>query len=328
MAAPSKTTRTRRGGAAEEPEKPTGRTRTRGRDVVEQKGSRAVTDWEKELERQAEVAVGMEKNAAMGRSFSFKGGQMSFDGAPVKGNEVIVIVAASCIEKAFYDGRYDPDNPEPPVCFAFDTDPDAIAPIPDDVADLQCETCEACPHNVFGSADTGRGKACKDVRRLALIPAGNFMKGQDVELVEDAEALKKAEFGFAKLPPTSLNAYAAFVRQIAGTMKRPPHGVYAIMTCVPDPKNQFMITWEVIDVVPSKLLPVIMQRHDEALKAIQLPYTYPSDEEKAERQKQRKPGRGKAAAGGRQPRRTEPAAKTTSRGRAAPAAGGARTRKY
>ncbi len=285
MAAPTKT-RGRRGDAPEEP-KPAGRSRQRGTDVAETKQSnRSLTDIEKQMEEQAEQATNMERGAPMGRNFSFKGGQMVFDGAPIKDNEVIVIVAAAVIEKAYYPGDYDPDLPEPPVCFAFDTDPDDLAPIPEDVAELQNDICATCEWNKFGSADRGKGKACKDVRRLALIPAGTIERNGDLTLLEDPKELAKAEFGFAKLPPTSLTAFSAFVRQVANTMKRPPHGIYAIMKCVPDAKNQFTISWEAIDLVDKKCLPAIMERHDEAMKAILQPYTYPSAEEKADRKKQ------------------------------------------
>jgi len=294
--APQKT-RGRRTREPEEETKPTGRRTQRGKELEPAK-SRAVGDIQKQLQEQAEQAANMERGAPMGRSFSFKGGQMVFDGAPVKDNEVVVIIAGAVIEKSFYDNNYDPDNPEPPVCYAFDTDPDNLAPIPDDVADLQCDTCAECPWNKFGSADRGNGKACKDVRRLALLPAGTIQRNGDIDLVEDAKELAKAEFGFAKLPPTSLTPYATFVRQVANTMKMPPHGVYAIMKCNPDTKNQFVISWEVIDVVDPKLLPTIMQRHDDAMEALVQPYTYPSEEEKAERKKQRG-GRGNQGAKGR-----------------------------
>lgn len=294
--APTKT-RGRRGDAPAE-EKPAGRTRQRGTDVATTKGGRGntnVTDIEKQMAEQAEAATNMERGAPMGRNFSFKGGQMVFDGAPIKDNEVIVIVAAAVIEKAYYEGDYDPDLPEPPICFAFDTDPDNLAPIPEDVADLQNDACHDCQWNKFGSADRGKGKACKDVRRLALIPAGTIERNGDLTLIEDPKELQKAEFGFAKLPPTSLTAFSAFVRQVANTMKRPPHGIYAIMKCVPDAKNQFTIAWEAIDLVDKKCLPAVMERHDEAMKAIMQPYTYPSDEERADRKKQAK-GRGGRAA--------------------------------
>lgn len=272
--------------------------RTRGRDLEPSK-SRAVGSLAKQLQEQAEAAANMERGAPMGRSFSFKGGQMVFDGAPVKDNEVVVIIAGAVIAKTFYEGDYDPDNPEAPVCFAFDTDPDNLAPIPENVADLQNDVCATCQWNQFGSADRGKGKACKDARRLALLPAGTIQRNGDIELVEDAKELAKAELGFAILPPTSLTPYATFVRQVANTMKMPPHGVYAVMKCNPDPKNQFVISWEVIDVVPEKLLATIMERHDEAQKALVQPYTYPTEEERDQRRSQAK-GRGKPGGRGGQ----------------------------
>ena len=100
--APRKTSGTRRSRSSDEEDKPQGR--TRGRDLAPQKGSRAVTDYEKRMAEEAEKAANMERGAPMGRSFSFKGGQMVFDGAPVKDNEVVVIIAGAVIAKAFYEG--------------------------------------------------------------------------------------------------------------------------------------------------------------------------------------------------------------------------------
>lgn len=293
--------KTNRGGGGEEP---------KTRAVAKQTGgSRAVTNYEEELARQAQEATDMEKGAPMGRSFSFKGGQMVFDGAPIKENKVVVIIAGAVIEKAYYEGRYDPNNPEPPTCYAFGTDPDDLAPNEKDVANLQCASCADCELNVFGSADTGRGKACKDVRRLALIPAGTIAKNGDIQLIEDADELAKAEFGFAKLPPTSLTPYATFVRQVASTMKRPPHGVYALMECIPDETNQFKVIFEALDLVDGKLLGAVMTRHEEAMTALVQPYTYMSDDEKKSRN--RNQGSRKPAGNARKP-----------------AAGGQRSRKY
>jgi len=294
MKAPQKIRGTRR--REPEDEKPKGRSRSR---ELEPSKSRAVGSLAKQLEDQAEQAANMERGAPMGRNFSFKGGQMVFDGAPVKDNEVVVIIAGAVIAKTFYEGDYDADNPEPPVCFAFDTDPDNLAPIPEDVADLQNDVCATCEWNKFGSADRGKGKACKDARRLALLPAGTIQRNGDLELIEDPKELAKAELGFAVLPPTSLTPYATFVRQVANTMKRPPHGIYAIMKCNADSKNQFVISWEVIDLVDEKCLAVVMDRHEEAMKALVQPYTYPTDEEREERRGSKKAGRGKARSGSR-----------------------------
>lgn len=291
--------------------------------------STAVMSYEDRLEQEAEAAAGLEKGGGLGKSFSFKGGQLSFDGAAIPGNKIAVIVVASAIEKAFYEGRYDPNNVEPPVCFALtQTDPDDLAPDPDEVADIQNADCASCPHNQWGSADTGRGKACKDVRRLAMIPAGTIEKNGDVILIDDPKAIEKAEHGFAKLPPTALNAWAGYVRLLSSTMKRPPHGVFTLLTVEPDSTNQFKITFEALDLVDKKLLPAVYKKHDEIMPLAMSPYTYPTEEQKAQRaaENSRGGGRGGASrnasggkpAGGRGA--AKPAGKT--------AAGGGRSRKY
>lgn len=328
MKAPQKT----RGRRQDEPdEKPAGRGR---RDLTKAAG-RAVGSLSKQLEEQAEAAAHMERGAPMGRSFSFKGGQMVFDGAPIKDNEVVVIIAGAVIQKTFYENDYDPDNPEPPVCYAFGTDQDDLAPVPKDVASLQNDVCASCEWNQFGTADRGKGKACKDSRRLALIPAGTIQRNGDIDLIEDGKELAKAELGFAVLPPTSLTPFAAFVRQVANTMKRPPHGIYAIMKCTPDAKNQFVIGWEAIELVGEKVLPAIMERHEEAMTALVQPYTYPTEEEKDQRRAQRKPGKAKGRATSRtssaQPRGKADAPTMRSRsggGGTRQAAPGGRSRKY
>jgi len=278
-----------------------------GRAVANRKQqSTAMMSYEERLEAEAEAAAGLEKGSGTGlKSFSFKGGQLTFDGAAIPGNQVAVIVVASAIEKAYYEGRYDPNNPEPPVCYALtQTDPDDLAPDPEKVADLQNDVCETCPHNQWGSADTGRGKACKDVRRLILMPAGNIEKNGDVKLIDDPKTFEKSELGSAKLPPTALNAWAAYVRLLAATVKRPPHGVFTLMSVEPDATNQFKITFEALDPVDKKLLPVVYKRHDEAVPLAMQDYTYLTDEQKAARDAQNKAGRGRggprqAASGGR-----------------------------
>lgn len=330
--APRKTGGTRSRNRADDAadDKPAGRRTTRGKELEPAKGRAVGGSLAKQMEQQAEAAANMEKGAPMGRNFSFKGGQMVFDGAPVKDNEVVVIIAGAVIAKAYYEGRYDPDNPEPPVCYAFDTDQDNLAPIPEDVLDLQNNVCSSCPHNVFGSSDVGKGKSCKDSRRLALLPAGTIQRNGDIDLVENAGELAKAEFGFAMLPPTSLTPYATFVRQVANTMKRPPHGVYAVMKCTPDAKKQFVISWEVIDVIEDeKVLQVVMDRHEEAQKALIQPYTYPAEDEAPKRGSARGGGRNQSARSNKSAGDDKPKVRSRTGGASGGrAAGGQRIRKY
>ena len=136
----------------------------------------ALVKWEEELAKQAEVAAGMEANVGGGQFFSMQGGQLKFNDNPVPGNQMAVIILDHILENVFYDGDFDPNNPQPPTCFAFGRSDDDMAPHETVVAEGQAqnETCNGCPFNQWGSADKGRGKACRNTRRLAMIPAGTL----------------------------------------------------------------------------------------------------------------------------------------------------------
>lgn len=69
---------------------------------------------------------------------------------------------------ALYEGTYDPNDIQPPVCYAVHKLISEMAPA-DTSPEKQCDTCAACPNNQFGSA--GAGKACKNGRKLAVLPA-------------------------------------------------------------------------------------------------------------------------------------------------------------
>lgn len=66
---------------------------------------------------------------------------------------------------SYYEGVYDPQNPQAPVCWALNKVLDELGPSPN-CPTPQAESCKACPKDQFGSS--GRGKACKNVRRLIV----------------------------------------------------------------------------------------------------------------------------------------------------------------
>ena len=94
--------------------------------------------------------------------------------------------------KAFYmEGFVEGENGKPD-CFSSD----GIRPDPSST-NKQAKTCAACPHNAFGSASTGRGKACPDTKRMAVA---------QIDRLDDPILLR--------VPPTSiknLGNYGAFL---------------------------------------------------------------------------------------------------------------------
>jgi hypothetical protein len=87
---------------------------------------------------------------------------------PRSSMEVVLIKASNNIAKIFYEHGYEEGSSSPPDCWSTDGQkPDAAAP------KKQCATCAGCPHNAFGSAPNGKGKACQDSKRVAIVPAAN-----------------------------------------------------------------------------------------------------------------------------------------------------------
>jgi hypothetical protein len=245
----------------------------------------AMAVWEEELAKQALIAAGMEDSTATGQFFGLRSGVLTWNDAPMPGNQMAVIIVDSVLENVFYDGKFDPDAPQSPICFAFGREEKTMEPHKAvfESGNEQCGesgSCAGCELNSWGSADVGRGKACRNTRRLAMIPAGKFSTTGKFELIDDDEHFEKAQIGFMKLPVTSVKGYAAFVKQIAGALRRPPHGIVTKISVVPDAKSQFRVIFEPLINIPNELMGIIMERHNEAMNVIDFPYT-PNEEEVA-----------------------------------------------
>lgn len=249
--------------------------------------SKALAKWDEELAKQAEISAKMEANAGGGQFFSTKGGILSWQDMPFPNNQAAVIILDSIIENVFYEGAYDPDNPTSPTCYAYGRDDKAMKPFKDvvDAGNAQHNHCAGCPNNDFGTAPVGKGKACKNTRRLAMIPAGDFSQSGKLQLINDDEHFKKTPVGYMKLPVTSVRGYAGFVKQVAGALRRPPHGIVTKVRVQPDPKNQYVVIFEAIQNVPDDIMGIIMERHEEASRVIEFPYP-PMEERPAPRGKQ------------------------------------------
>lgn len=258
----------------------------------------AVANWEEELAKQAEMSVAQEQTAGSGggRFLSIRAGQMSLNDATFPGNQIAVVIVDHIFENIYYEGAFDPDAINPPTCFAFGRDANTMGP-PDEVDKhdeftRQSDLCANCIQNEWGSADTGKGKACSNRRRLALISAGTYVPqgrsgGFELEMENDASYYSGAEVAYLKLPVMSVKGFAQYVKQVAEQFKRPLHGVFTRIYVEPDPKSQFRVRFEMIEPIEGDLMPAIMARHNAVKDEIDFPYIPRADDDEQPKQTQR-----------------------------------------
>lgn len=82
---------------------------------------------------------------------------------------VIIINALPKVSRQFYAKAYDPDGePTMPDCWSN------LGNVPESAAsNPQSNACATCPKNVDGSGQNGKGRACRFMRRVALLLEGD-----------------------------------------------------------------------------------------------------------------------------------------------------------
>jgi hypothetical protein len=187
------------------------------------------------LAEQAKQAAAAERPSLS--KISLKGGIVSYGGAPVKDNRLDVIVLAATYRNTFYAGRYDPNNIKNPTCFALAVTDEGMVPY-GIVTDPVSPACDGCPNREWGSdLNGGRGKACKETRRLVLLPA---------TVLEDADpvsAIKTGELAIVDLPVTSVKHYSNYVNVLASSIGLPAWACVTEISVLPNAKTQFEVNF-------------------------------------------------------------------------------------
>lgn len=233
-----------------------------GTAVAARKGT-ALVSWEQQLAARAAVAKATEDSVALGQFFGVRAGQLSFAGSPIPGNKMSVVILDHILENKFYLGEFDPDVPQGPACYAFGRSDKELAPH-EKASQPQHETCAGCDKNEFGSAEKGRGKACKNSRRLFCLPA---------DALKTAQTVADASGGYLSLPVTSVRGWAQYVNSVAEVLHKPPLGVITEVAVVPDPKSQFKVTFRTAaEIKDGKLIHALLTRAELVEKEIAFPY--------------------------------------------------------
>lgn len=205
----------------------------------------------------------------------------TFPDGTVTPEPIRVVILDFVSQNKLYEGKYDPNNPIPPVCFAIGKVLKDMVPS-DNSLTKQCDNCGQCPNNEFGS--DGNGKACKNTRVLAVMAP---------DATEDDEVMT------LEVSPTGLKSYDAYVATVTRLYGKPP---IAVTTEVSFDENVSYSTLRFGNPEPNSNLAVHFAKREEA----QVMITAEPDMSNAEAPK---PARGK---GSRNVRRT-----AARRGRAA-----------
>lgn len=241
----------------------------------------ALVPWEQQMAEAATKAAAAEKPMGGFKAISTRGGILSVDENAVEGNELRVVVLGAVHENQYYTKAFNPNKAEVPDCYAFgdpkaDDPEDGMAPHEEtDEEKRQGDDnglCASCWANQMGSADVGKGKACKNVRRLAVVTE---------DALESADAMLEAEVRVLKVPVMSVKNWANYVRNTcAEELKRPAWGVVTKIKVVPDPKSQFKITFGFEELVTfdQELYDAVQKRVNEVLGALVVPYPKMEDQ--------------------------------------------------
>lgn len=223
--------------------------------------STAVVSVEERIKQQ--LALQQQKTAEMSSKpnlISFKGGQLIVDGSPVPNAEAEVIVLAQQPERTYYKGSYDPAKPQVPTCYSFDL----VSPHPNS-PEPQSAKCDECEFDKWRSAAQGKGKACRESCRVAVVPA----KAQ----------IESAPMYQCSFPVTSMNSVKDFFARCLSNGKLSGEFI-AQLKVVPDAKTIFKATLTPVRLVENPDYAVILDRTDLARK--QLVEPYPDFSEEAE----------------------------------------------
>jgi hypothetical protein len=240
----------------------------------------SVSKWDDELAREAQEQAS--KESVGSPRLSVRGGLFNIGGSPLKDREISVIVMDHVFENVYYPGKFDPDNKASPVCYAFGRDAESMVPH-EKSPEPQAESCAACPHNVFGSAETGRGKACKNSKRLLVVSADNATP----ESVAQGEAL------VFNVPVTSVRGWAMYVKGLASNYRRPPYAVITEVAVEPDPSTQFKIAFRYLGLLGDEFASAISARRSELEGVLETAYPPPREQPAAPPVAPRKRKRGR-----------------------------------
>ncbi len=222
-------------------------------------------------------------------TISIKGGVFSFRGENL-GKELDCVILASCNMNEYYTGAYDPNvKGVTPACYALSQTGKDMAPH-SNAPDKQNPSCDTCWATKIGTATVGKGRACKQKVRLAILHADD---------ATSEEAVGEALIAQINVPAMSVGNFGAYVKVLASEVnnKLPTYAVLTRITLEPHPTYQIVMKFSPVSgVVNAATMRAIQQRvRTEAKDLVLAPFQIKKDDDDAPKTKSKKPLPGSTA---------------------------------
>jgi len=233
-----------------------------GKALATRSANKQIANYEERLAAMSKQDA--ERGHSMGDSnyISTKGGIFSFQNEALP-NPFQAIITDFTFENAYYDTVYDSDNPAPPACFALGDNPDILVAHPNspDIQGGEGHACEGCEMDEWETSNTGRGKACKNGVRLALVNADDMSK------VNAA-----AEPAFLRLAPTSLKHFEKFKDKFTRVTGMPLLAALVEIELIPA-KTWYEVHFTLVDQIEDpQMLQNMLAVHDAYAEMLREPY--------------------------------------------------------
>lgn len=159
----------------------------------------AILDLQKELKMELET-IQQTIEPPNTRMINLKGKVFTLPDGSTSSDPIDVVILDWRAYNLYFTGNYNPNKLEAPVCFALNKNISEMKPA-DSAPNPQNETCNGCPRNEWGSdPGGGKGKACKNTRKLAVI---------------SAHSDKKKDIFILQVSPTGIKHFEKMVNHLA-----------------------------------------------------------------------------------------------------------------
>jgi hypothetical protein len=242
------------------------------------------------------VAQTKKAETPTGGFISLKGGRMKIGEVAFPGDKINAIIVDYRMDNEFYPNAYETGKSQAATCHAVvrplefqspwrkprkgedietafehwdeDTGTGCEAPDPQVEAGMGCASCRMLEwntaHLIKGKTGSGKGKACRESRRLFIAAADQCTNPGDIA---------RAPIMTMIPPPTSVDNFKVLANELAEVLDVPCFGAVVEISVVADDRYQFVVKYKILEAIRDEgIMMALLQRHEEvSAKEISLP---------------------------------------------------------